>query len=574
MRTRSLIRVLLLLAAGWILITFNVLLTQWTILENAGGYRPAEFRVEGSHCIDVGSENSYTNCFLTGSVLAEGKRIAGEYFVGSTVPADYRAGSQFAIFYNHAMPAFGITNYNLRILRSEGDSDAAAAARRKLWANLRVILFSLVAAVVLHIALRMGVRRLSNPPRKIAIDVGGGPAGVGLALCAFGLSFLAGPSLDFRLLLCGIGAPMFIRRFLVLSKDDGLATSGFHFFGYAFRQQSEPLAQITMISVEGVRKSSFIVMSGEKRRESIRKGEPYAANLKTASQLATFYGASLRSESDDAAPTGLPRKTLRTLFAAVVILLQLSLPVTMVVLAIGGLPSSRLSFAISALDPFNNYLRQTGFLRRWSLDQLVNDTSPETVLELLRLVNTVDAARFPELAADMDAAVMRRSGLVPLSEQDREAHLRAVNVWASSYLHKPLDENGGVLGWLPVSERFVDLIDTINSGDLHQAWLAWEHFGAGDLTSPEQFLYAVGPALGDTRPIYFSIVRSAASFEGQPVPIDSRPGALAHTVGEALALHLWTLIADYRTLPEDFRVWWSRWAREHRLPPPPTTRDP
>jgi hypothetical protein len=421
----------------------------------------------------------------------------------------------------------------------------------------------------------LSIRRLSKWPRTIAIDPGGGPASVGTVFCSFGLSLLIAQFPDFTqsvilfsLILLTTGIPMLIRPFLALSKDDGGRTRGYHFFGLAFWQQSQPLPKITWIGVEGSADSATIVMAGADGRETVRGGDSYAANLKVAAILAAFYGVPLRSDPPyrDSLMDRLERKGLALLRRSLILVIGLSLPLTMIVLAIGSVPAVRLSLAVSALDPFGTQ-RYTGFIRRWALDQLVNNVTPEAVLELLRQVNTVDAARFPEVATDIDAAAIRRSGLVPLPERDREANVRFINSWAASHLGKRLDENGGILSWVPVSERFVDPIDKMAGEDLNEACQVWYLFGAGVLNSQEQFIYAVGPALGDPRPIYFAIVKSGSRFEGQPVSIDTRPDALVRTAGEALALHLWLKIAGDSGFPKDFRSWWSRYAREHRLPP-------
>ena len=231
-------------------------------------------------------------------------------------------------------------------------------------------------------------------------------------------------------------------------------------------------------------------------------------------------------------------------------------------------PARRLSLATSILEPFGT-MRQVGPARRWALTRLAGDPSVPALLQLLRVLNTLDGERFPEIAADVDAAAARRAGLAPAAELDRAARVRAVNEWASSHLGRSLDANGGVLGWMPVAERFAPAIETIAGADVNAACVAWRHFGAGDLVTPEQFVYAVGPALGDPRPIRFAITRSGPLFEGQAVPMDPHAERLAHTVGEALALQLWLKegVGDDR-FPDDFGAWWAQWARTRRLPPP------
>lgn len=74
------------------------------------------------------------------------------------------------------------------------------------------------------------------------------------------------------------------------------------------------------------------------------------------------------------------------------------------------------------------------------------------------------------------------------------------------------------------------------------------------------------------RPIRFAITRYGPTFEGQVVPMDPRAERLAHTVGEAPALHLWQKMGvGGDRLPGDFGTRWAQWAHTHRLPPPPQT---
>jgi hypothetical protein len=137
-------------------------------------------------------------------------------------------------------------------------------------------------------------------------------------------------------------------------------------------------------------------------------------------------------------------------------------------------------------------------------------------------------------------------------------------------LGRPLDGNGGVLGWMPVDPRFVPAIERIAGADPQEAWLAWNDFPDDDLVTAEQWVYAVGPALADGRKICFAIYRNGSLVEAQPVPVESRPDALAHTVGEALALRLWqTRDFGADRFPDDFDAWWAQWSRANRLPPAP-----
>jgi hypothetical protein len=95
MTTRSLIRILLLLAVGWLLLLGPGLLTHWSILRQAGGYRRAEFLVTGGHCVGGGSggrtQRSAPRCFLEGKVLLDGGRTSSdEELVGSAHTSCWR----------------------------------------------------------------------------------------------------------------------------------------------------------------------------------------------------------------------------------------------------------------------------------------------------------------------------------------------------------------------------------------------------------------------------------------------------------------------------------------------------
>jgi hypothetical protein len=107
------------------------------------------------------------------------------------------------------------------------------------------------------------------------------------------------------------------------------------------------------------------------------------------------------------------------------------------------------------------------------------------------------------------------SSLISARDRARRlASLLAINTWAAAQLGRSLDGNGGVLGWMPIDPRFVPAIERVAGAD-----------------------------------------------------------ALAHTVGEALALHLWqTRDFGAQRFPDDFNAWWAQWSRARRLPPAPDER--
>jgi hypothetical protein len=582
MTTRSLIRILLLLAVGWLLLLGPGLLTHWSILRQAGGYRRAEFLVTGGHCVGGGSggrtQRSAPRCFLEGKVLLDGGRTSRdeELSVGSTLT--HPAGARIAVYYNPALPSVDSNDLPLRLLQAKDGPDPATLARRWLRAAARMILLSLGLAVLVHVLLRTGTARLARGPQQLAVDLGGGQAAVGTLLVSQGLNFLAAQIPDpaaggivLGLILAGSGAPLLVRRFVVFSKDDARATRGHHFLGLPFARREEALPRVARVTLEGGVGRATIVMTGSAGAERVEAPEPRASARDRARGLADFFGATLEEGGDQPAspPSAAKRvagRALRKLALRGAVLLALLAGAAAVVEFV---PSLRLSLATSILEPFR-MMRQIGPARRWALARLASDPSEAALLQLLRVLNTLDAEQFPEIAADVDAAASRRAGLAATAELDRAARVRSVNEWAASHLGRTLDANGGVLAWMPVDERLTPAIETIAGADADAACVAWRHFGAGDLVTAEQWVYAVGAALGDPRPIRFAITRNGPLFEGQAVPMDPHAERLAHTVGEALALQLWMKkgVGDDR-FPDDFGTWWAQWARTHRLPPPP-----
>jgi len=164
-----------------------------------------------------------------------------------------------------------------------------------------------------------------------------------------------------------------------------------------------------------------------------------------------------------------------------------------------------------------------------ALTRLTGDRDPAALLQLLRVLNTVDAERFPEIAADVDAAASRRAGLPPLAERDRAARLLAIKHLGRGAARPTAGWQRRRLRLDGVDPRFVPAIETIAGADAEEAWLAGTT-SPTTTSSRRAVVYAVGPALADGRKIRFAIYRNGPLIEAQPVPVESRPDALAHTV--------------------------------------------
>jgi hypothetical protein len=591
MRMRTLIRSLIVVGLGWLFLTGPRVFTDMLILRNASGYRRAVFVVTGSNCIggqvtrdSRGRTTTSTRfCFLEGEVVSEGdsNRVAEEMSVGGDLPADRPPGTRLPVVYNPALRSYTINYLNLRLLPDERGAEPMALARARLFKVAWVVLVALGTLVAVNLVLRWGVRRLSRPPRQLAVDLGGGHAITGAVLFSQGLTLVLAqipdPALGgvvFGAVLAGAGVPFLIRRFAVFSKDDARMTRGRHFFSLVLRQEERGLPAVGSVILRREQSNLVLALDGPGGTETLGAPATLDDARRTGTDLAAFFGVDLADQVPSEAESPAAIATRRRVAAArwrrrLVRLSVLVLVVGSGVLVVEREPGVRLSAARTVLEPFG-YLRQLSPLRQWALDRLERDPSPAALLELLRVLNTIDAQTFPEIAADVDSAAARAAGVAPPTGDSRDATVRAVNEWAARRLGGTVDGNGGVFGFIPVVDRFRSPIDAIAGTDPQSAWLAWNHFAAGDLTTPEQFLWAVGPALGDRRPICFVITASGASFEGQPELIESRPEVLAHTVGESIALRLWLKkgVGDDR-FPDDFWAWWKEWARQHRLPPQP-----
>ncbi len=593
MPTRSLIRVLLIVAIGWLLMLGPGAMTYWSVLQNASGYQEAVFLVTGSHCfggertIDSRGRTSASPryCFLEGTVTIgyDAKVATEELSIGSTVPEDTPPGTRLRVFYNPALSPFGLNYINQRTLPADEGPDPATSARAFLRSTAWMFGLALSTVLALQIVLLWGVRRLSHPPQQLALDLGGGYATLGVLFLSQGLALLlvqfsnvAWGGVVLGLILAGVGAPLLIRRCVVLNRDDGRLVRARHIFSILLDRQESPLPQVDKVSLRSDRDGVFVQLESAETRVLLGKVAAHPNACEVGKSLAAFLGVEVEdrardvtSVATDAALTTRCRVTRmkwRRRLAAVSVLVA---AVVVIVLAVEFVPDLRRSLATSVLEP-SGYPQQIGFLRWWALSRLTRDPSPAALSALLRALNTIDAETFPEIATELEDAGLRAVGLTRLPGRDRDMTIRTINEQWAWQFGLSADENGGVLGLLQVEGHFVQSINAIADPDPRKGWLAWQHFGVGDLVTPEQFLWSVGPAFTDRRPIHFVITANGTSFDGQPEPITSRQDVLARTVGEALALRLWLLRGvGHDHFPEDFWTWWNAWAGKHRLPPLP-----
>ncbi|MBK9966595.1 MAG: hypothetical protein IPP07_17625 [Holophagales bacterium] len=591
MRTRSLIGILAVLCVGWLFVLGPALLAYARILRNADGYRPAELVVTGQNCIggtrDSKGRSSPRFCFLEGKVVeGEGPGIEEEMSVGSELPADRPVGTRVAVHYNPALPPFGMNYFNLRVLPRE-DVGPATMARRRLLRATRIIQLSLGLALLVHLLLRWGRRRFTRESPDFSVDLGGGHPVGGTLLLSQGLVFLLGQGrspavagIILGLLLVLAGGPLLLRRYAVFSRDLGAVTRGRQFLGVSLGSTPSPWPEPRNV-VLGVDAGRLTIsIFGSDSTEVIPGRETYARSRDLAARLAGYFRVDLEDRAE--AHQELLRQAdwlsapqiVRALGRWGVVLGGVVLILGGAALAVDRVPSLRMPVVKEILDP-SGRLRHTASLRGWALSRLERDPSDEALLELMKVLNTVDAGSFPDVAEDVAAAALRKSGLPPQEGEGRDGRILRINAWAAARLGRPLDDGGGLLGWFPVDPRFAFEVEKIAGTDLREAWSTWSFIGAGQLTTPEQFLFALGAALGDRRPVHFAIRKgsffqipgSELPFEGQPEPIEEHPEAIVRTVGDAIAIRLWTMqgVGDEK-FPEDFLAWWREWARARRIP--------
>jgi len=263
-----------------------------------------------------------------------------------------------------------------------------------------------------------------------------------------------------------------------------------------------------------------------------------------------------------------------TLFTALLMLRRL--PVLLVPLALVGLavalliPASRSALcrlAVAPHPPFTDFI-SIPVLRVAGVRCLAAQPDDENLLALLRVANTADPERSPEALAAATSELLRLAGEAP-AEASSEA-LGRINRWAAQRLGRQLDANGGIMAWFAVEgESHRRAVEKLADEDALAASAAWDTFGAIDITTTEDFLWARGPALADPRPIHFVLHTYGGPPWARPEPREGYAGpVLAETVGEAVALSLWGYEGvGSAEFPTEFWTWWAGYARARHLPP-------
>jgi hypothetical protein len=584
MSTRALLGVLLLLSFGWLFIYGAPIHNELTVLRAADGYRDAQMLVTEARCITSRSSDgpSDTWCYLAGTV--DGQRA--ELSTGSSLPPEYPSGSRMRVLFNPAMPDTGWNHESLRVVRWE--PDLAAASRRRVLLMAAVVAASLLLTIAVHVALRRGIRRRSRAADGgFSADLGGGTPQIGVPMAGMGLMLLFGQftgggiapaGVVLGLALIGGGAWLLRRRFVATERHSHHITIGEHVLGRATTARAVDTGPRGAIRLHGEEVPWTLTLSGAAEDEiEIARLHRLAAARRTGAGLAEAAGCAWRDEVVEEVKDKAPSFFLPTTETG-----RIGLVLFVAVLAGGAWygwhtwqkPETREQVALRLVQPGGPFLdvQSVPALRAWAAGELGRLQTPDALLGLVRLLNTLDPSTDQEVAAAGMEALHAAAGLgAPSGEWIDQ--VRRMNAWASERLGRSVDAHGGVLGWFRVSPELQEAIDALAGHDAEDGWLAWSSLGAGTLVNVEQFLFAAGNALGDARPIPFSIRRTSAPgeplrFEVQPVAPDG--DVLARTVGEAVALRLWGYngIEDPAEA-DDFAAWWSGFAERRLLPPLP-----
>jgi len=219
-------------------------------------------------------------------------------------------------------------------------------------------------------------------------------------------------------------------------------------------------------------------------------------------------------------------------------------------------------------------------IRKLAMKALAYHESDAVILELLYVSNALGPKFANRPWPDNELAEAAINAIAAATDSDFgsgrvDQRLDALNRWASERFDRPLDDNGGVLGWYTVLPRYNRFIEGIASADPYNAWVAWSFLGAENWTD---LVIAIAPALSDPRPLSFAIRRGdfltgpgpdKPSYSSQPEPIEEHGDAvLVRTVGEAIALKFWDRAPDREgdEFPDDFQAWWAIFARSQHLP--------
>lgn len=220
--------------------------------------------------------------------------------------------------------------------------------------------------------------------------------------------------------------------------------------------------------------------------------------------------------------------------------------------------------------------KQARSFRIYSAGKLKSAHSEIAILNLLRLVNTIDPQEQNELMLAAMSSLSQISGIqIPAQRSDLwDQSISLINQWASDRLSLPLDQNGGVLLWFDLVPDMAAKIDEIAGPD--SPGIGWTFLGLAEFFRREDWLHWVGKAFNDPRPLshplvkapndHFSILRANESM------LPNRK-VVAETVGVAIAIKFWTSLSEEdrgsKYFPADFRKWWADYAAAHRLPPLP-----
>ena len=137
------------------------------------------------------------------------------------------------------------------------------------------------------------------------------------------------------------------------------------------------------------------------------------------------------------------------------------------------------------------------------------------------------------------------------------------------------DSAGAPAGMCASPAEVAALVDRIAGTDAMDASKAWLELGARYRDS-RSYIGGVCAGFWDTRPVAFEIVKErmsggGATFIYYTVKTPGTKGvpAFVHTVGQALAYHLWQYEdASNSGFKGTFRAWWSGYAGPHGLPGP------
>ncbi|MBK7975923.1 MAG: hypothetical protein IPK07_22520 [Deltaproteobacteria bacterium] len=589
------------------------------VVRNAAGYRRAELLVTGSACVGGHPEydsdghqtgTSAEDCALEGTIDG----VEQELSIDKGSIPQHPQGSRLPVWFNPSMPANGINYDTLRVRWGDID-DVAAYERRALWTlawlwGLPAIL-TVALSVLLGRARAFGVAGGAGDAFRVVTSSRQAP--VGVPLMAFGLTLLwmQGASVAWAGVVLGgvlvaVGALLAAPASVAIDRAEK-RWSRYRALGpLALLRAEEPWPSAARVGWaktsapsaadhgpwvvelrggDGVERQLGTGTSVELARDRARELAGFlsvpidekpalASEEMFAPLIADATGAESAEPRLGVGETLPPAPEQRIAWRVVRAIPIVLLLAGSVALALSSHVAGRVGRAV--VDPLTGMQA----LRRLGLMLLVRDASEPSILELTRLANCMD----PERDAEIVGLALDGLGRLRGEDFDRSTGLSAAvgaaNLWAAAKLGRELDGNGGVLTWYEPHRIMKPVLERIGSVDRNDAWVAWDHFGAGVLYTPSQFVCAAGSAFADARPIHFAVRRGSffgysqsppPPFEGQPLaPGDYEDSALVTTVGAAVALQYWTREGvGGSELPEDLAAWWREWAPPRHLPPLP-----